>query len=172
MAAARASQRGRITRWSLVTAMFMWSVLALLPDADVIGFRLGIEYADPWGHRGASHSLTFALGVSLLVGLGARLLGVDAKRATVTALVVVASHGFLDTLTDGGLGCALWWPLSDARVFAPWRPIPVAPIGRNFFSSKGLSVAMAEVALFSPFLVYALWPRSRSGVTRAPDTSR
>ena len=35
--------------------------LAMLPDADVIGFALGIEYADTWGHRGATHAVAFAV---------------------------------------------------------------------------------------------------------------
>ena len=34
---------------------------AVLPDLDVIGFKLGIRYADLLGHRGFSHSLLFAL---------------------------------------------------------------------------------------------------------------
>ena len=33
------------------TSIAWWSALSLLPDADVIGFALGVEYGDPWGHR-------------------------------------------------------------------------------------------------------------------------
>jgi len=40
---------------------------ALLPDADVIGFALGIHYGDLFGHRGLSHSLLFAAAWSLLL---------------------------------------------------------------------------------------------------------
>lgn len=39
---------------------------AVLPDLDVIGFKLGIRYADLLGHRGFSHSLLFALLLGLL----------------------------------------------------------------------------------------------------------
>ena len=42
---------------------------ALLPDADVIGFALGIHYGDLFGHRGLSHSLLFAAAWSLTVVL-------------------------------------------------------------------------------------------------------
>ena len=77
------------------------------------------------------------------------------------AALVLASHGILDTFTDGGLGCALLWPFSDERFFAPWRPLPVAPIGRAFLSAAGLHVALWEALLFAPFLLYALWPRVR-----------
>lgn len=46
----------------LSTRMLLFGILcAVLPDADVIGFRFGISYADAFGHRGFSHSLAFAL---------------------------------------------------------------------------------------------------------------
>src|SRR5260370_1984574 len=41
------------------------AVAAMLPDADVIGFRLGIPYGDLFGHRGFTYSLLFACVVSL-----------------------------------------------------------------------------------------------------------
>jgi hypothetical protein len=50
------------------------------------------------------------------------------------------------SLTDGGLGCALFWPFDLTRYFAPWRPIPVAPIGLAFLSPYGVRVAAAELA--------------------------
>ena len=64
MAAARAYDPRRAPRW---TAMAAWSALAMLPDLDVIGFALGVHYGDPWGHRGAAHSLLMAaaLGIAL-----------------------------------------------------------------------------------------------------------
>lgn len=161
MAAARACRRGRSTRWALLTAMVIWSGLSLLPDADVLGFQFGIKYGDPWGHRGATHSIVFALAIAVLCALLARAFKVSPVRTAAVAAVVVGSHGLLDTLTDGGLGCALLWPFDTHRYFAPWNPIPVAPIGRHFFSKAGLSVALRELALFSPFFGYALWPRKR-----------
>ena len=41
----------------------MWAigvVCSILPDVDVVGFRLGIRYGDFWGNRGFIHSLLFA----------------------------------------------------------------------------------------------------------------
>lgn len=35
---------------------------AVLPDLDTIGYALGVPYGSVWAHRGASHSLVFALG--------------------------------------------------------------------------------------------------------------
>jgi len=43
LAAARAYNDGRQPRWPVAAA---WSALALLPDADVIGFPLGIHYEE------------------------------------------------------------------------------------------------------------------------------
>jgi inner membrane protein len=147
--------------WKRAAPMALWSALSMLPDADVIGFRFGVRYAEEWGHRGASHSLAFALLTALGVSFLGRLWRQDATRTFVFAWIVITSHSLLDTLTDGGLGCALFWPWSSARLFAPWNPIPVAPIGLRFLSSAGLLVAAVELALFSPLFAYALWPKKR-----------
>jgi membrane-bound metal-dependent hydrolase YbcI (DUF457 family) len=40
---------------------------SMLPDTDVVGFRLGIRYGDFWGHRGFTHSLLFAAILATLV---------------------------------------------------------------------------------------------------------
>jgi inner membrane protein len=160
MAAARWFHRDRRTTGALLTSMLAWSALSMLPDADVIGFRFGIKYADAWGHRGATHSFAFALGVALVLGGVAALARRNPTRTFALAAFVLASHPVLDSLTDGGLGCALWWPVDGHRSFAPWNPIPVAPIGRRFFSSAGLPVALTEFLLFSPAFLFALWPRS------------
>jgi inner membrane protein len=130
----------------------------LLPDADVFGFRLGVHYEDPWGHRGATHSLVFAVAVAVMALAVAKAARLPALRTALVALVVVSSHALLDTLTDGGLGCALLWPFSNQRFFAPWTPLPVAPIGRAYLSGEGLRVAAVELVALSPVLAYALWP--------------
>jgi inner membrane protein len=166
LAAARFSRRRQATRWTPLGAAILWSGLSLLPDLDVVGFRLGVHYGDPWGHRGATHSLVFALGVALLALAVAKAARLPLLRTALLALLVVSSHSLLDTLTDGGLGCALLWPFSDERFFAPWTPLPVAPIGRAFLSSAGLRVAAVELLALSPFLAYALWPVRRDASPR------
>ena len=57
------------------------------------------------------------------------------------------------------------WPFETARYFAPWRPIPVAPIGLSFFSHGSL-VALTELILFAPLLVFALWRPRIANTTR------
>jgi inner membrane protein len=155
MAAARLSSAGpaAVPTWR---SMVWWSTLSLMPDVDVIGFSLGVEYGDPWGHRGATHSLAFALAVGTSIGLAMRRVRATPLRLWAIASAVLVSHGLLDTMTDGGLGCALFWPFDLTRYFAPWRPIPVAPIGLAFFTPNGLSVSLTELVLLAPIVAYAL----------------
>ena len=47
-----------IPKWRLAIVL---AILPILPDLDVIGFSLGIDYGHPLGHRGFTHSLLFAL---------------------------------------------------------------------------------------------------------------
>ncbi|HLM75265.1 MAG TPA: metal-dependent hydrolase [Polyangiaceae bacterium] len=162
LAAARLFIQRPRSRAELPAAMVAFSALSLLPDADVIAFWLRIPYSAPFGHRGASHSFVAAAAAGLLAGLAARPLGFGFLRAALFSAAVVASHGILDTLTDGGLGIALLWPFSNERFFAPWRPIPVAPIGMAFFSSWGMRVAAAELSFSLPLAIYAFWPRRGS----------
>jgi inner membrane protein len=143
------------SRWR---SMLFWSALSMLPDADVIGFSLGVPYSAPWGHRGATHSLAFALALGTAVGLMAPRFRSPAVRTGLLASLVLASHAALDTLTDGGLGCALFWPFDLTRHFAPWRPIPVSPIGLGYFSEYGLMVAATEIVLFMPLFLFGIWP--------------
>lgn len=165
MAAGRFCGRpqGRPTTMTLMLAL---SGLSLLPDADVVAFVLRIPYEAPWGHRGATHSIAMAIAVGVCVAAVWPALGKEHRRrwAVVTTLVVM-SHGLLDTLTDGGLGAALAWPLSDARFFAPWRPLAVAPIGMGLLTARGMRVMLVETLIFAPLFAYALWPRGRPPAT-------
>jgi len=153
MAAARVHRPQHSPSWR---SMLAWSALAMSPDADVIGFSMGVRYADPWGHRGATHSLTIALlGATVIAALAPQFKSARSRTWWLSS-AVLASHGLLDTLTDGGLGCALLWPFDLTRYFAPWRPIPVSPIGLAFLSPYGWFVAMTELVLFAPLLAFAL----------------
>jgi inner membrane protein len=121
-------------------------VASILPDFDVIGFRLNIAYADAFGHRGASHSLFAAVLLALAAMSCAGWL--KAKRLTAFLFIGISafSHGLLDTLTNGGHGIALWWPLSDGRIFSPWQVIEVSPLSlRRVFSTRGAEVLQSKV---------------------------
>jgi inner membrane protein len=158
MTAARLADRGRAAP---VSSLALWSAVSLLPDLDVIGFSFGVRYADPWGHRGATHSLAIAALVGVAGALLARRYAKPPLRTGIMIALVLASHAVLDTMTDGGLGCALFWPFDRTRYFAPWRPIPVAPIGFGFLSPIGAAIALTELVLFAPLLIFALWRPGR-----------
>jgi len=153
LAAARIYEDGHRPGWRTAVS---WSALSMLPDIDVIGFFLGVRYEDPWGHRGATHSFAFALVVGVATGIIARWFKRPALRTALFATAVLATHPILDTMTDGGLGCALFWPFDLTRYFAPWQPIQVAPIGLAFLSPYGAIVALSEMVLFLPLFVFAL----------------
>jgi inner membrane protein len=161
MAAARLQRTESHSRRASLGAILFWSALSFLPDADVIGFGLGVRYGDEWGHRGATHSFVFSLAVGVAVGVAARATGRPGIRSGALAALVLASHALLDTLTDGGLGCALFWPFDLTRYFAPWTPIPVSPIGLSFLSPYGMYVAALELLLFAPVIAFALRARLR-----------
>jgi len=123
---------------------------ALLPDADVIGYFLGIRYGDMLGHRGFSHSLLLALLIAVLVTVVAfpavQRFSKQWWLLTSCFFAAAASHGVLDAMTDGGYGIAFFSPFSSTRFFLPWRPLDVAPIGvRGFFSRWGWDVLMSEL---------------------------
>jgi inner membrane protein len=123
------------------------AALALAPDLDVIAFRFGIPYGSRFGHRGFSHSLLCAAGLSLAVCfLGPCRLGISWWLLAGFAFAVVATHSLLDALTDGGMGIAFFSPFDDRRYFLPWRPILVSPIGLHVFSRWGLRALLSEVA--------------------------
>ena len=136
--------RHRLPRSAALAGAFA----AVVPDFDVIGFRLGIDYADLLGHRGLTHSIAFAVALG---GLGALLLFRTLPQRSRTHLwfylaLATASHGLFDALTDGGLGVALLAPFSNERFFFPWRPIEVSPIGLSrIVSARGLRVFASEL---------------------------
>ncbi|MFK2931935.1 metal-dependent hydrolase [Dyella agri] len=160
----------RISRRLLATA----AIAAMLPDADVLGFRFHIPYASAFGHRGAMHSLAFGLVVALLAMLWHRHLHTRAVRAFVCVAIAALSHPLLDMLTDGGQGVALAWPWSTDRWFFPWQPIHVSPIGARFFSARSLPVIGSEllwVWLPVGLLALAIWfwcKRRDDGSTQQP----
>jgi inner membrane protein len=146
------------------------ALCAVLPDADVLAFAFGIPYAHMLGHRGLSHSLTFAATfATFLTWTMARRDGaLPVMRVGSYLFLAVASHGVLDALTDGGLGVAFFAPFSGERYFFPWRPIAVSPISvRRFFSEWGLVVLASElVIVWVPAAALVgtgvLWRRRRS----------
>lgn len=133
--------------------MRFWSLsllCSLLPDVDVVGFVMGIPYEHLLGHRGLTHSLSFAVVVALVVvrlGFPSTAFGCNLWWSLIAHFgLITASHGVLDALTDGGLGIAFFAPFDNSRYFFPWTPIKVSPIGiSGFFSVYGMKVIASEL---------------------------
>ena len=119
---------------------------AVLPDLDAVGLWLGVPYEHPFGHRGLTHSLAFAVALAGVGALLAPAAGALPETAFGVLFVSAASHGVLDALTNGGLGIALFGPFSSRRIFLPWRVIEVSPLRPSaLFSRRGLRVLRSEM---------------------------
>ncbi|TNJ46178.1 metal-dependent hydrolase [Tamlana fucoidanivorans] len=152
-------------KWLLPLAVFS----TILPDFDVIGFRLGIPYEHPLGHRGFTHSISFALIWAALV-----MFSFGRASKLVWFLIIffaTLSHGILDAMTSGGMGVGFFIPLDNQRFFFPIREIKVSPLGiRSFFSSWGLKVVLSEfIFVLLPCLTVLLTNRV---VKRLQKTSK
>ena len=127
-------------KWLLLAAI----ISTILPDFDVISFKLGIPYVHPLGHRGFTHSILFALLWALLI---MSILGRQNK--TLWFLVIflsTVSHGILDAMTTGGRGIGFFIPFNNDRFFFPFQVIIVSPLGfKKFFSEWGLQVIFSEI---------------------------
>ena len=84
--------------------LFAGMVLSMLPDADVLSFKLGVAYANEFGHRGFTHSLLFAFFVPILCLLETRWFRASILRVWSFLTVSLLSHSLLDSVTTGGMG--------------------------------------------------------------------
>jgi inner membrane protein len=110
--------------WGLMGAGI---VSTLVPDLDVIGVTVGWGvHNGPYGHRGYTHSLGFALLVGLLGALWPTAGGWRRRLGRALYLAAcTASHPLLDGLIDVG-ACNAWlWPMDGNRLCLGWRPIPM-----------------------------------------------
>lgn len=122
---------------------------AVVPDADAIGYNMGIPYESMWGHRGITHSFFFAALLSLAILF---FFYRQEKRFSgrwwalfVIFFAATASHPVLDAMTTGGKGVAFFAPFENSRYFFPFRPIKVSPISiSRFFSERGWQVIQSE----------------------------
>jgi len=136
--------RGQLGR-PAVLAMGM--ALTMAPDLDVIGFRFGVAYGDLLGHRGLSHSLSFAVSFGALAAATlARMYRLNFALLWAYCALCLASHGLLDAMTDGGLGVAFFAPFSNERYFFDVRPLHVSAIGvDSFLRSDWVGVIGSEL---------------------------
>lgn len=125
-------------------------ICSIIPDADVLCFKLGIPYSHFLGHRGFFHSLFFACVLGFFIGA---LYAVAGKRKWKEGLFfamyfsfVISLHGILDAFTNGGLGVALLSPFITERFFFPFTPIKVSPFNPGaFLHERGFQIIKNEM---------------------------
>ena len=123
---------------------------AMLPDADSIGYFLGVPYASMFGHRGITHSMVFALLWAIIV---VYFFFKNIKPTSLNGIALIAvfflatlSHGVLDAFTNGGLGVGFFIPFTPTSYFFRYQPIVFSPISiTSFFSQCGLRVIKSEM---------------------------
>lgn len=161
-----------------VRLAILLATLAVLPDLDVLAFGFGIPYDHPLGHRGFTHSLSFA---ALAGGAGAALffgrLGPGSAgwwRVAGLLALGTASHGVLDAFTDAGLGVGFLIPFSNDRFFFPWRPLATSPLRiQAFFNGPALAILANEVLwVWLPVSVALLLRRLAHRSAPSPDAFR
>lgn len=119
-------------------------ISAIIPDIDVLVFNFGIPYSHPFGHRGFTHSILFAIiwsaSLALYFGKNRKLI------FSIVLFLSTISHGILDAMTNGGRGVGFFIPFDNTRYFFPFREIIVSPLGiENFFSEWGMYVIISEL---------------------------
>ncbi|XDD49107.1 metal-dependent hydrolase [Leptospira sp. WS92.C1] len=156
-------------------------IFSILPDADVIAFKLGIPYENDLGHRGFSHSILFAFSLTGLSLILIRWFRVKAVVLFLFLFTSILSHGILDAMTSGGLGVGFLIPYSSERFFFALTPIRVSPIGiRNFLTARGLVVLQSEFLFvwlpllsisFVLFLIRKVYTKNRTDPKMRKDLS-
>ena len=136
-----AAERGRISPRLLAAGV----VASMLPDIDVVSTLMGVPFGVPFGHRGATHSLLFALLVTAVGALFAGRLRSNPWQVAAWLFTCAISHPVLDAMTTARYGVMIGWPWSDVLWLAPWRPILVSPVGTGFFSARGVAVLVSEI---------------------------
>ncbi len=119
-------------------------VLSVLPDLDVIMLSLGVPWGSVYAHRGFTHSIMFALALSVLMSF---TMPYNRPKTFFFCFIVVLSHSVLDALTWGGQGVALYWPFDVQRVKFESRPIPASPMSVVGFMRWGEFVLRSELQL-------------------------
>ncbi|MDD5358773.1 MAG: metal-dependent hydrolase [Sulfurovaceae bacterium] len=126
--------------------IFVGFIASIMPDFDVVAFRLGIAYSDQLGHRGFTHSILFAIILGIFAALFYSKLKTKPLVAFIFVFIATISHGLLDMLTNGGLGIAFFWPFTEQRFFFPKQFIQVSPLSlHRLFSPAGLAVVKSEL---------------------------
>jgi inner membrane protein len=152
--------------------------LAAAPDLDTFFLRaFDIPRGSLFAHRAFFHTPFFLMlvSVALAFAVARRVPKAILPLALVWAGCAI-THPLLDMLTDGGSGVMLLFPFSETRLFFPWQPIRVSPLGvaRFFQNGRAVRVLTSEApfdaaALFIGCVVFWLRKSGRSRSAPRPE---
>ena len=141
--------------------ILFWSfVIAVIPDLDLIG---NVPINNIFGHRGFTHSLIFALLLTLLASVMFwREFKNDKSRfylISLNFLLVAMMHPFLDAGTDRNYGVAFFSPWSNHRYSLPWAPINDKALGLwNYYVLGWWEIFKVEAVIIFVAIAYTwLW---------------
>jgi inner membrane protein len=121
---------------------------AVSPDIDLV-FAMN--------HRGATHSVGFAVVVAVASGVLLRTVNHRRPRhIALLAFVSVLSHILLDFLTVASPIAALW-PITSTEFKFPYPFLPSVPLDERIRSVAGLRTAAAEVAWSIGLVAAGMW---------------
>jgi inner membrane protein len=138
---------------------FLAIVVANFADLDFIPQILTSERF----HRGPSHSMWFAVIVSLGIALTFKVIkGKPFKPLFFYALLLYGSHLLLDFFTGGGNGMLLFWPFSNKLFQAPLTLFPGVHHSQGFLYKEHWVFITFELA-YSLILFGGLWALRQRG---------
>jgi inner membrane protein len=138
-------------------ALFSCVFLANAADLDFLAALIGIGT-----HRGITHSIPFAIAVSVVIGLLAHWLCRKPFHPKLAlslfglTLLIYGSHLFLDFYTMGGSGMTLFAPFSAAHFQATHPIFPSVHHSEGLFYEKHLDFILFE-SLYSAIALSSLW---------------
>ncbi len=139
------SQR-QARNWQTFSAIF----IAIAADFDFIPQILtGEKY-----HRGLTHTLIFAVGLSFILAYGLRKFSHQPLFSWI--FMLYGSHLILDLLTAGSLGIQLLWPFTDAYFKFPFVMFPAVHHSRGLFDLSHWVFVSWELG-YSVLLLSGLW---------------
>ena len=134
-----------INRHSRLKLMLLCITMAVFPDLDLLP---GLLQGQPVLYHGSiSHSLGFALGVSLVIALIFHFQGSAFGPIFKLCLIAYVSHLVLDFFGPDGrapYGIPLFWPLSSAHFLSP---IPLLLGARHVGSTTASTMAFLRGVL-------------------------
>jgi inner membrane protein len=156
------------TRVHQIVHLYVFTFLSIIPDLQLPGWGHGAKYY-------FSHSLYVNLSLILILLIPFVLLPglrrwVGGWPVLIGAPLAWLSHLLLDSFYNTGIGIAIYWPFSDARLILsiPWLSLSQGPLYP--LSLVNLKIVAIETITFLPLLILAIFIRKSNLIQRFAGT--